>query len=383
MAAYGHAIAERRKRFGFSIDEVAHLSGLTPTAVDAIESDSGRLTMLELEALGRALIFDPATLLRGESLPDARRLPGWFRSHTPDSSEAIPASDVRLMALAAELGEVGAFLQGLVGQPALSLAVLRSPVPLEDHEHAWREGYELGARARARLEELDSIARACEPLRSIQQILERIGIHVARVSMESWSRQAVSVWRPGAMPVVLLNECSGRVRWQLPRRQVMAHELPHLLHDGGETDLSPTERRPQPHAEALEQRANAFAPAFIAPPEYVRERVAKHSTPEQAVLQIAREWGFTLEGAVWHAKNVGIIDAETTEQLLANVAWRSRSTRIPGNWEPELPRDDPRDHGLDVEVSPIVSGLLQDLVLQAHRSGAISSGRAREILALS
>jgi Zn-dependent peptidase ImmA (M78 family)/transcriptional regulator with XRE-family HTH domain len=382
VATYGQTLAERRQRFGFSTDEVAQLSGLSSEELSAIESGSRRLTMLELEALGRALVFDPAALLRGESLPDARRLPGWFRSHTPDSSEAIPAGDVRLMALAAELGEIGAFLQGAVGQPTLSLATLRSPAPLEDHEHAWQGGYELGTRAREKLYELDPSMPAGEPLRSVQHTFERLGIHVAHVAMHSWSRQAVSIWRPEAMPVVLLNVCSPRAQLRLPRRQVMAHELPHLLHDSGETDMSPTERRPQPHAEAVEQRANAFAPAFIAPPAYVRERIAKHTTAKEMILQIARDWGFTLEGAVWHAKNIGLVEAEVAEALLADVAWRSRSARIPGNWEPELPRDDPRDHGLDVETSPLVGGLLQDLVLQAYRNGSISAGRAREILTI-
>src|SRR5690606_30599091 len=119
--------------------------------------------------------------------------------------EAISPSDARLFALAAELGEIGAFLQGLVGGPSLSLTTVRSLEPLEDHEHAGRQGYELGPQARARLEVLDPSLHACDPLPSIQQLLERLGIHVAFVSLESCTRQAVSIWRPGAMPVLLLD----------------------------------------------------------------------------------------------------------------------------------------------------------------------------------
>lgn len=382
VTAYGPTLAERRHRFGFSTEEIARLSGLSSDDVAAIEAGNKRLTMLELEALGRALVFDPAALLRGERLPDARRLPGWFRSHTPDSAEAIPASDARLMALAAELGEIGEFLQGLVGNPRVGLDQMKRQAPVLHHEQLWRQGYELGARARMELEALDTQLPRTRPLSSIQSVLEGLGVHVAYVPLQARARQAVSVARAGAMPVILLNVQHDRARLPLSRRAVLAHELGHLLHDSGELDLSPTERDPQPHAEAREQRANAFAPAFIAPPAHVRERIAPHATPHDIVLQIAREWGFTLEGAVWHAKNIELIETGTAEELLADVAWRSRSTRIPGNWEPALHRDDPRDHGLDVETGPLIGGLLQDLVLQALRIGAISAGRAGELLTI-
>lgn len=383
LTTYGQILAERRRRFGFAVEEVARLAGVSPGEVTAIEAGTERVTMHQLEALGRALVFDPAALLRGETPPDARRLPGWFRSHAPDSPEAVPASDVRVLALAAELGEIGEFLRGLVGEPTLCLAALRSTAPIEDHEHAWRQGYELGARARARLEELDPSAGACDPLRSVQQTLERLGVHVASVALESWAHQAVSVWRPGAMPVVLLNVASDRVRRPLSRRAVLAHELAHLTHDGGENDLAPSERLPRPHAVIVEQRANAFAPAFLAPPACLRERIARHGSAKEIVLQVAREWGFTLEGAIWHAKNTDLIDAACSEALMLDISWRSASTRVSGSWEPELARDDPRDHGLDVDTSPLVGGLLQDLALRAYRSGAISAGRTREILTLS
>jgi Zn-dependent peptidase ImmA (M78 family) len=321
-------------------------------------------------------------LLRGEELADARRLPGCFRSHVPDSWEAIPARDARTIALAAELGEVGAFLQGLLAEPTLCLDELRSRVPMAERDHAWRQGYELGARARSGLEALDPTIPASRPLRSVQQTLERLGLHVAFVSLDAWSRQAVSVFRPGAMPVVLLNAAHERTRRPLSRRAVLAHELEHLLHDTGEIDLSPTERQPSPRLEAVEQRANGFAPAFLAPPAFVRKRVDRSATAEQIALQIAREWGFTLEGAVWHAKNVELVSGDDADALIADVAWRSGRSRIPGAWEPEVARDDPRDHGLDVDVSPLVGGLVQDLVLRAYRLGEISSGRAREILAV-
>jgi hypothetical protein len=110
--------------------------------------------------------------------------------------------------------------------------------------------------------------------------------------------------------------------------------------------------------------------------------VDRSATAEQIALQIAREWGFTLEGAVWHAKNVELVSGDDADALIADVAWRSGRSRIPGAWEPEVARDDPRDHGLDVDVSPLVGGLVQDLVLRAYRLGEISSGRAREILAV-
>jgi len=382
LETHGPILAERRHRFGFSIEEVARLAGLSPAEVTAIEEGTGRVTMLELEALGRALVFDPAVLLRGEGLPDPRQLRGCFRSHLGESSEATSAHDARTLALAAELGEVGAFLQGLVGDPTPSIDELRSPIPLVDRDHAWRQGYELGARARAGLEGLDPTLPALRPLRSIQQTLERLGIHVAFITLGAWSHQAVSLFRPGTMPVILLDAMHERTRRPLSRRAVLAHELAHLLHDTGTIDLSAAERAPSPRGEALEQRAGGFGPAFIAPPAFVRARVDRSVSAEQIVLQIAREWGLTLEGAIRHARNVEVIPDAEADVLLVDVAWRAGRSRIPGAWEPEVTRDDPRDHGLDVDVSPLVGGLLQDLVLRAYRLGEITSARAREILAV-
>lgn len=381
----GEALRERRERFGLSCAEVARIANLATAAVEAAEADAPGLTIADVEALGRALVFDPAMLLRGEPLPDARRLAGWFRSHTGDDERAIAPSDVRLFALAAELGEIGAFLAARCNRRFLPLDRLApASLPPLDHDQAGRQGYAIAVESRRRLAELDTALPEHAPLTSIQAVLEQFGVHVARVSLQATSKYAVTVARPGAMPVVLLNAAQDRVAHPLSRRAVLAHELAHLLLDSGERDLPPTDRTVADRELAVEQRANGFAPAFIAPPAQLG--LPEHLEPERAILRIAAQWGFTVEGAIWHAKNCGVVDDMRAQKLIHDPDFRSRAgteARAEARkkvWEPEGDYRDPRDLGLDVETSALAGGLIEALVLQAWELGHISAGRVSEIL---
>ena len=357
----GAAIQARRVRFGFSVEEVAELSGLPPDRVREIEQDGPR-TVYEMETLGDALAFDPARLHRGEDLEDPMGSAARFRA--PEGVREMPAADARLLARAAELGQVGAHLLDRLGEPPSCIHELRKVRGLDSTTEPWREGYELGKAARLR------IAPDPRPLPSMQALLEGLGVHVAFVRFEANGIHAASIREPGGMPVVLLNVRAKRVQWALSRRAILAHELCHLLHDGGERDLLTVVSRLRAGI-PLEQRAGGFAPNFIAPDAWVQ--VTKQ-TPRAIVREIALEWGFSYEGAAWHARTLRFISEKQARALAGDrgpdeTSFEGAVVRLP------LP-----DLVLRVEASQLSDGLVSELAVRCQRRDLITPGRAREIL---
>lgn len=188
-----------------------------------------------------------------------------------------------------------------------------------------------------------------------------------------------------------LNIRSSRIRSVLPRRAALAHELCHLLYDGGEGDLTTQLSWGQDHqtaSGAIEQRARSFAPAFLAPPDEVRHWFragdGKHfRKAETKVLALSKHWGLSLEGAIWHAKNCGLIQSGSAKKLAES--WRLDRARIAGSIEWSDSFESKSSYRAEstrgVDCSPLAKGSIERLVHEAAEAGAISEGRAKEILA--
>lgn len=367
-------IRKRRNDFGASLDKAAAWAGLPAERWRAIEGGEA-LSVAELGRVSRALAVDPGILLRGDE-GNPRRSVARFRQAAIETGSVQPRT-LRILALAAELGRIGGALHQLLAKP-LPLAEVRTLEPPSTRQEPWKQGYRLGAAARHRL------GIATGPIHQLQATLEQKGIHIASLDFASRATEAASVFEPGAMPIILLNEAAPRSAQTLSRRSTMAHELCHLLHDAGENDLETrlSGREELALDDPLEQRARAFAPAFLAPPEEVkhwfRTGAGKHQThPENRVLTLAKRWGLSWTGAVWHAKNCQLIQHQTAERLKDEVPesqdWHQQFERTQASL-PAVPIAD------DLSVSPLCRGRLAELVLEAQQGGAISLGRAREIL---
>jgi Zn-dependent peptidase ImmA (M78 family) len=215
-------------------------------------------------------------------------------------------------------------------------------------------------------------------LSSVQRTLEELGVHVAFVDFESDEIEAASLFETRAAPVVLLNARVPRIKQILSRRAVLAHELCHLLHDGGERDLTVVSRETDQSPQ--EQRANGFAPSFLAPGKFLRDEpriVAFNGRPREVVLWLARTWGLSFAGAVWHAKNTHLIEGTVAEELYRN---EHATTIDPSPFETETDRATPSRLEMEAEPSPLASGLFSSLALAALERGLISRGRALELL---
>lgn len=365
-------IRNRRKAFDASIEAMASWASLPAERWRAIENGAP-LSVAELGHVARALAVEPGTLLRGEER-SPRRTVARFRQAVPLPAPSILES--RTLALAAELGRIGGALHRLLGKP-LPLVNVRKSIPVSDREEPWRQGYRLGEAARR------SLGIPVGPVIDLQKTLEAAAIHVATLPFSGADIDAASLMEEGAMPVLLLNQRSPRIARLLPRRAAMAHELCHLLHDAGEHDLETQMSRSEGSAQddPAEQRARAFGPAFLAPREEVRHWFRSGSgrklgDPEAKVIHLAKRWGLSWGGAVWHAKNCQLIRPATADRLAGEPSPRP-------DWPVDFERAEPRSTSRlpeGMEPNPLCRGKIAELVGEALEIGAISEGRAREIL---
>lgn len=358
--------------FGLTMQEVARRALLDEGRLDALANGSPP-DLDELQRLGRVLVFDPYSVVRGEPFDDAGRSPARFK-RPEGAHESLDPRDVFLLARAAEVARLGGWLLRLLGRDA-PLARHRVVTPVQGDRGPWEQGYDLGAAAREAVARAGAVP-AGEPMRNVQGCLESLGVHVADVTLESRVTGA-ALYEPDAMPVILLNRRSPRVRSRLSRRAALAHELCHLLNDGGERDLVTVTTRASP--DPFEQRANGFAPAFLAPPAIAAAELgdsfgADRSDPSrrESLLRFARRWGLTPEGAAWHAKNCERLSPADAERL-AQERWPEIET----DFETALPRHEAPD---SVVMGDLVFGLYSDLAIEAWRRDELSPARLEELL---
>ena len=372
----GRRLQGRREEFGASLNQLAEWSGVDAARLAQIEEGSP-IRAWEFESICRGLAVDSGAMARGGDR-NPRRSVARFRSAdwiTPTSE------DLRILALAAELGRIGGFLESQGARRAEALAVLRHPQPISRREEPWKEGYRLGENARRALRAKSG------PIEELEGFFTNHGVQIARVSFSSPNLDAASLWEDNALPVILLNERSPRSRSTLSRRALLAHELCHLLHDSGDRDLTTqlswSENTGNYH-HVTEQRARAFAPAFLAPRDEVRQWFRagpgrRLHASRAKVEELARRWGFSVRGAIWHAKNCEVIAPQTAATLDREIPdqehdWSSEFEQGPSNiseaWVSELGES----------IAPIAQGLIASLVSQGVLMGAISEGRGREIL---
>ncbi len=358
---YGSSLKKRRLAFGFDSQDVAELSGLAKARVVAVEGGAAP-SAHELERLGNALAFDPAALVRGDLPKDPHRSLARFRA--PAGVQRLSPHDTRLLVRARELSEIASHLGDRLGDPLSPLHELRDVHAPGPPAEAWRPGYALGSHAR------EALSPARRPMESVQGLLETLGVHVAFVSLEDRDLHAVSLPIPGSMPFLLLNRRAQRVKLRLSRRAILAHELCHLLHDGGERHLIGVATR-RAGDSAVERRANAFAPSFLAPGAWLQ---LSGDTAWDRVRQLAMQWGLSFKGAALHAHSLGMIELKDRDEF---VAQRGPMETV---FEPEVARLPIPALGLAVEPSSLVLGLVQDVIVRAFGASHISSGRARELL---
>ena len=374
LQGIGTRIRRFRQQIGYDELEVISARAQLPlSTLQAIEEGKYPLSLVELSHVARAIGADLDQLMRppGQESDPAQR-PVRFRT-IPDRfpiGEQPPImlhpDDARLLSLASQASRAGAALRTLLNE-CLGRPISAESTPLAGSGSAWEQGVRLGELARERY------FPGRGPISTVQGAMEAMGVHVALVRFHDPEIEGASVFEVGALPVILLNRSAEGVQDRWRRRTLIAHEFCHILHDI--TDQPVETMVSHRGANRLEeQRANAFAPSFLAPPSWVKKQ---GDDLHRLVRRLVEKWSFTVEGACWHAKN--ILGATHEETVSAIESLRPRLRRIEVQEESSL-----RPHRLpwldtELQASELVEGLIADLAWRAWQAGHISLARAQEI----
>lgn len=376
MNSLGHLLRKRREAFGSDLQEAARWCGMPPEWLEDKEARED-LSVTDFERICHGLAISPAALLSGEGDSPTRGV-ARFRSAL-EGPNVLTAADLRLIATASEIGLMLADLLAMRSEKP-SFDRFRHLQGLSHVLQPWEHGYQLGETARKML------VPANGPVSNLESTLIGLGVHVARARFSTQCIEAAGVWESGAVPVILLNTNATRVGYSLSRRAILAHELCHLLHDGGEADIATRVTCAMGtgnYQEALEQRARGFAPAFLAPRSQVNEwsnTANLAEDPSDLVCGLAAYWGLSFEGAIWHAKNCRLIHADTADRLAA----MDHPTGLPAD---QFERQETAslwwstDSELPENPTSLMAGLAARLVMEALEDSLISLGRAKELLA--
>ena len=357
----GARLRKFREKMGFSLEAIAGSSQVTLVELEQIERGAIPASAWQLHRIAQALGTGPDLFVSAAGVgQDPSRAPARFRTA---GGASVAPEDLRLLSLASEAGRVGRGLMALLGRrthPALKPGRVPFQTRLED----WEQGSKLGEQARQNL-----LSDPVGPFVSVQGSLEQIGVHVAFVTFKDTAIEGASIYEEDALPVILLNRASEKAISPRMRRVLLAHELGHLLCDAREGHIvTMVTRRDADLTQREERRANAFAPSFLAPPSWLSPR-----DPSVLGPLLVDRWGFTAEGAAWHAKNICRLTESRTFELMDDL--RNRGPYPP--LDEEVTRV---ERTLPMEPGSLTRGLISELVREAMERELLSRQRAIEIL---
>lgn len=190
-------------------------------------------------------------------------------------------------------------------------------VPLAAAEgRPWELGYRL---AEDFIEKLGPrLFEAAKPV-DVLRILDVLGVEAAEVPLSDETIRGVAIAGPRRRPCVAWNPGCERNADEKGRRFTLAHELCHVLFDGGAGRGLALASGPWAPVD-LEQRANAFAAMLLMPTDAVRSAIANLpvalNTPE-AIGEIAGRFNTGFHATLWHLANLGFIDEYTRQRIAA------------------------------------------------------------------
>lgn len=166
--------------------------------------------------------------------------------------------------------------------------------------------------------------RACEILAGhgestvdIESIIDALGIAVSPTALSDAEIRAISVFGPTQSPHIFLNT---KFRWNQisnVKRFTLAHELCHLLLDreyGDELAIASGPWAPL----AIEQRANAFAAAFLMPTWLLRDTLTTATAPvddPETIRSVSARLRVSASSLIDRLYNLGEITFEERIQL--------------------------------------------------------------------
>ena len=327
------ALKRRREDLGVTCQSVGRAARVQESIVKMAESSPSQVHLVELERIAFTLGLDERLLAFRRDSGGDTKLAYRLRTLVGDRSNAsgtISSGTALLFAEAASIMRVQLRLQKWLG------------LRMESHEFrshgdygsamnpAWNIGYNLARDAR------ETLRVGQSPISSMRELVEnRMGIPViqARLPGQIAGATVMTMDEDGREARgVVLNTVGGNENVWI-RRATLAHELGHLLYDPDASlenvrvdSYLDSQRDPETlEADFVEQRANAFAIAFLAPNDAVR-RLASPPVSEESVSNVMHGFGISHTAARYHIANshyrqyevpLGAIDAEPSDEQTA------------------------------------------------------------------
>ena len=313
--AIEESLRGRREELGLSLESVARAAHLPHDAVTAAETNAYDISIQSLESIAFALGLDESRLAF-HLTSDADQVLAvrlkTLQNQSADTDEVgLSAGAVLTLAEAVSIVRVQCQLQETLG----TYSRLEEFEPSRDYgsreNPAWNVGYNLANETRGIL------GIGNDPVESMRSLVEEtLGIPVIQALMpESISGATVAVRTSygGEFRGIVLNTV-GQNRNVWVRRATIAHEIGHLLHDSEDrlervrvdsydgNQRDPEESFRGSSVDYVEQRANAFAIAFLAPNDAIRERVSIPIRGED-VAMVMSTYGVSRTSAQFHISN--------------------------------------------------------------------------------
>ena len=312
--AIENSLKNRREELGLSLRPVARAAAMSEDDLAKAEKNAHALPIQALERIAfvlgleeRRLAYHPTSGADGKLAARLKTLvaePGVADISLSERSVLRLAEATSIVRVQSELQE------SLFGEPPYARFE-----PHEDYgsqyNPAYRIGYDLADQTRDKLELGD------RPIESMRDLAEdTLGIPVIQVSLQeeiSGATVAATDSRGIERRGIVLNiEGPNQNVWA--RRITLAHEIGHLLYDPDDRlerirvdSYDGNNRNPEYSGDYVEQRANAFAVAFLAPLDAVRSRepapFAGEPISGESTSRTMRHFGMSLTSARFHVSN--------------------------------------------------------------------------------
>ena len=304
------SLRDRREELRLNKESVARAVRLSPDAVELAETNAYDVSIQDLERIAFTLGLDESVLAYHPTAGADEGLAVRLRTlqvETSADEASLSAGAILTLAEAASIIRVQSQLQGELGVESR----IEEFEPDQNYGHsgnpAWRVGYNLAEETRQQLGLRDA------PIESMRGLVEdTLGVPVIQARLPeriAGATVAVGNDADGEYRGIVLNTV-GQNENVWVRRATLAHEIGHMLYDPEDrlekarvdsydaNDMDPQNSS----ADYVEQRANAFAIAFLAPNDAVRE-LAPTPVSGESVSEVMRTFGISLTSAQFHVSN--------------------------------------------------------------------------------
>ena len=304
------ALQKRRESLGLTVQAVARAADVPKEIVAQAESNVDTITIQPLERIACALGLDESQLAYHSTAHADTELAVRLKTLlvTPGVDAKLSESTVMLLAEASSIVRIQYKLQEGLGLAAGATKFVSNPDYGSSNNPAWRIGYSLADKTRAQL------GLGQDPIPSMRELTEeKLGIPVIQAELQLGIAGAtVAVTdRSGVERRGIVLNVNGQNSNVWVRRATLAHEIGHLLFDPkhelkkvradsyDDNNINPQDDS----ANYVEQRANAFAIAFLAPNDAVRS-MASPPVSGEAIARAMSHFGISLTAARYHVYNM-------------------------------------------------------------------------------